>query len=140
MKDVLLAYKMRVLFDEKITSYYFSSFKGEYGKVQVDVLNQLYESQETTAIHLAEVLNVPKQHISKIVKKREENGLILIEPDQTDTRARILRLSDKGRALVEEHIQISNDHYMQVTGNLSTAEKEELRRSMKSIIQIMQKI
>ncbi len=140
MKDVLLAYKMRVLFDEKITSYYFSSFKGEYGKVQVDVLNQLYESQETTAIHLAEVLNVPKQHISKIVKKLEENGLILIEPDQTDKRARILRLSDKGRALVEEHIQISNDHYMQATGSLSAAEKEELRRSMKSIIQIMQKI
>ena len=74
------------------------------------------------------------------MKKLEENGLIFIEPDQTDKRARILRLSDKGRALVEEHIQISNDHYMQVTGNLSTAEKEELRRSMKSIIQIMQKI
>ena len=140
MEDVVLAYKLHVLFDQKITSYYFSSFKGEFGKVQIDVLNHLYETPQTTAMQLSESLNVPKQHISKIVKKLEESGLLDSEPDAADKRARILKLSDKGRALVEEHIQASNEHYLEVTDSLSDTEKAELRRSMESIVHIMQQL
>ncbi len=140
MKDVVLAYKLRVLFDQKITSYYFASFKGEYGKVQVDVLNYLYESEETTAVQLAESLNVPKQHISKIVKKLEVSDLVISKPDEKDKRTRILQLSGDGRALVEKHIQASNEHYKQATGKLTRAEKDELRRSMASIVRIMQQL
>ncbi len=139
MTDVQLAYRMRTLFDQKITSYYFSSFKGEFGKVQIDVLSDLYEGSATTAAQLTDRLNVPKQHISKILKRLETDGLLESAP-APDRRCRTLRLSEKGRALVEEHIQKSNEHFARVTAGLSPEEKEELRRSMGSIAAIMERL
>ena len=139
MTDVQLAYRMRTLFDQKITAFYFSSFKGEFGKVQIDVLSDLYEGAATTAVQLADRLNVPKQHISKILKRLETEGLLESAP-APDRRSRTLRLSEKGRALVEEHIRQSNEHFARVTAGLSPEDREELRRSMGSIAAIMERL
>ncbi len=140
MTDVELAYKMRTLFDQKITAFYFESYKGSFGRVQVDVLSYLYEHGNSNAVQLSEIMNVPKQHISKIVHRLEEDGLLESKIDATDKRSKSLFLSAKGRALVLEHIEISNIHFQSVTNCLQNDDREELHRSMETIIKIMNKI
>lgn len=138
--DVELAYQMRTLFEQKITSYYFDSFKGSFGRVQAEVLSYLYDHGETSAVALAEVMNVPKQHISKIVHRLVEEGMLESKAAPSDKRMRSLSLSAEGRMLVRGHIENSNLHFHEATAGLTTEEKEELIRSMESIIRIMNKI
>ena len=138
--DVELAYQMRTLFEQKITSYYFDSFKGSFGRVQAEVLSYLYDHGETSAAALAEAMNVPKQHISKIVHRLVEEGRLESKTAPSDKRMRSLSLSAEGRMLVRGHIENSNLHFHEATSGLTTEEKEELIRSMESIIRIMNKI
>lgn len=138
--DVELAYQMRTLFEQKITSYYFDSFKGSFGRVQAEVLSYLYDHGETSAAALAEAMNVPKQHISKIVHRLVEEGMLESKTAPSDKRMRSLSLSAEGRMLVRGHIENSNLHFHEATSGLTTEEKEELIRSMESIIRIMNKI
>ena len=122
--EVELAYKMRALFEQKVTSYYFDSFKGSFGRVQADVLSYLYDQGETSAVVLTEILNVPKQHVSKIIHRLEEDGMLVTRTDPADRRMRILSLSDEGRALVRSHIESSNRHFREVTAGLTPEEKD----------------
>ena len=139
MTDVELAYKMRILFEQKISSYYFDSYKPFFGKVQVDVLDYLFEHGVVNAVFLAEELNVPKQHVSKILKKLESDGLIVSRVDPTDRRYRQVSLSLKGKQFVWDHIDTSNHHFNSVIQTLSEEEREELRTAMASIVQILDK-
>ena len=140
MTEVELACKMRTLFEQKITSYYFDSFKGSFGRVQAEVLSYLYDHEETSAVMMAEIMNVPKQHMSKIIRRLEEEGMLEKRTDPSDRRVRSLTLSAQGRALVRSHIESSNRHFREVTEGLSREDKEELIRSMEAIIGIMNKI
>lgn len=142
MTDVELAYTMQSLFNRNITSVYFSSYKGEFGKVQVDVMNLLYDNagDRINAIRLAELLNVPKQHISKIVRRLETEGLITSFPDPSDGRSRLLQLSQSGMELVRDHIRISNRHFQEATATLSAEDRAELKHAMEAIVRILEKI
>ena len=37
------AYRLRALFDGKVTGYCCHTFKGEFGRVRADAMNHLYE-------------------------------------------------------------------------------------------------
>ncbi len=139
MTDVELAYKMRVLFEQKISSVYFDSYKPSYGKVQVDVLDYLFEHEAVNAVSLAEELNVPKQHISRILKKLEADGRIVSTVDPSDRRYRKVSLSPEGRRIVREHIEISNRHFDAVVRTLSEDERKELSTAMASIVRVLSK-
>ena len=139
MTDVELAYRMRVLFEQKISSVYFDSYKPSYGKVQVDVLDYLFEHEAVNAVSLAEELNVPKQHISRILKKLEADGQIVSTVDPSDRRYRKVSLSPEGRRIVREHIEISNRHFDAVVRTLSEDERKELSTAMASIVRVLGK-
>ncbi|GAA3443235.1 MarR family winged helix-turn-helix transcriptional regulator [Planomonospora venezuelensis] len=53
-----------------------------------------------TSVELAEHLGVTKQAASKIVAELEDWGYVERRPHATDGRARVLALTDKGRAYV----------------------------------------
>lgn len=72
------AFKAGSLFNKRITSTFWSSFDGKYGKTQIEVLVHLYDNGKCMAADMARALNVPKQHISKIVRAFESEGLVEI--------------------------------------------------------------
>ena len=45
MENAKVAHELCSLFDAKITSYYRDTFKGLFGKSQLDVLNYLHQTQ-----------------------------------------------------------------------------------------------
>lgn len=140
MKDTELAYKMRTLFDKKITIFYFASFKGVFGKVQIDLLSYLYENDNVTAKQLTEYLNVPKQHVSKILKRLQMDHLVETSVDPSDKREKRLCLSKSGRELVGRHIQASDEHFLLATKTLSQQDRDRLNEAMHTIIDIMGKL
>ena len=140
MKNSQIAYQLQVLFDKKITKYYRNSYKGLFGKVQVEVLNYLYENLEGHTQEIADALLIPKQHASKIILRFVELGLVNSKPDTLDKRATIFYLSSEGRNLVEAHINDSNEHFEYLINHLSKQDETDLMQSMKKIVEILEKL
>ena len=140
MKETQVAYQLRVLFDKKITSFYMDSFKGMFGKVQVEVLDYLYENREARTKELAERLNVPKQHASKIISRLEELGLVANKPDITDGRASLYFLTEKGMDLMNCHIEKSNRNFELLLQNLREDERKQLVGAMELMVTCLNKM
>ena len=140
MKETQVAYQLRVLFDKKITSFYMDSFKGMFGKVQVEVLDYLYENREARTKELAERLNVPKQHVSKIISRLEELELVANKPDISDGRASLYFLTDKGMDLMNSHIEQSNRNFEALLQNLCEEERKQLLGAMELMVTCLNKM
>ena len=140
MKNSQIAYQLQVLFEKKITKYYHNSYKGLFGKVQIEVLDYLYENHEGRTQDVADALLIPKQHASKIILRFVELGLIDSKPDPLDKRATIFSLSAKGLKLIEEHIEDSNEHFESLIKNLDEQDEVVLMQSMKKIVEILEKL
>lgn len=69
MTEAELAFKTGSIFNKKITSSFWSSFKGKYGRVQVEVLVFLSEVESAQASEIVKELNISKQHVSLILKE-----------------------------------------------------------------------
>ena len=140
MNNSKIAYQLQVLFEKKITKYYHNSYKGLFGKVQIEVLDYLYENHEGRTQEVADALLIPKQHASKIILRFVELGLVDSKPDSFDKRATIFYLSPEGLRLVEEHIKDSNEHFESLIKNLTEQDSIDLMKSMEKIVEILEKI
>lgn len=140
MNSSKIAYQLQVLFKEKVTKYYHNSYKGFLGKVQVEVLDYIYEKKEVRTQDVADALLIPKQHASKIMLRLAELELIESKPSASDKRANIFYLSAKGLELIEQHIKESNQHFESLVGKLSEAEETDLMEAMKKMVEILEKL
>lgn len=139
-KEVALAYRMRVLFEAKVTSKYRKSFKGELGRTQAEVLEYLYEYGPSRAQAIAEAIHVPKQHVSKILAQFSTDKLVSSSTSKEDKRAKVVCLTSEGKALIESHLADSAQVFMHRLENLTQKERDELTTSMESIIALLEKI
>lgn len=140
MKNSQIAYQLQVLFAKKITNVYRNSYKGIFGKVQVEALDYLYEYPNARTQDVADALIIPKQHASKIILRLIELGLVEKREDPNDKRAHLFCLSKEGKILVDEHIELSDKNFDGLVQKLSEEEKKEFVESMKSIVSILEKL
>jgi len=139
MNAVQTAYRLRVLFEQKITAEYFNSFKGHFGRVQVEVLSYLYEREHARVQELANALNIPKQHASKIMIRLEEQNLVCKQSDPNDKRSTLFFLSDDGIQLMEKHLAVSNDAFGERMEKLSADEQQKLISSMELLTSMLER-
>ena len=140
MKRTQLAYRLECLFDQKITSYYRNSFKGLLGQAQVSALNLLYEHESMGPVEMAELLNIPKQHTSKMLSRLAELGLACAASDPADRRMHLYRLTEKGLQLVSDHISDSNRHFESLMSRLSPEDQKHFADAMKSMVYYLEKL
>lgn len=124
------AYTVGYFFVSDIYAFYSNSYKGTLGKVQVSCLNYLYQKKEISAGEAASLLDVSKQHVSKILAKLESCGWVSKHSDPSDGRMYRYRLTDSGTAFVKEHIERSNHHLMDQIQRLSPEKQEAFRQAM----------
>ena len=134
------AYRLRVLFEQKITAEYYNSFKGRFGRVQVEVLSYLYEHKHARVQELAEVLNIPKQHASKILSRLEEQGYVSGKPDPDDGRSNLYGLNEEGLSMMEQHLAVSNHCFAQRLEKLSPEERETMHSAMQTVAALLEKL
>lgn len=135
-----LAYRMRVLFEEKLMADYRSTFRGRLGRTQAEVLEHLYEHGPCRPQQVAEAIHVPKQHVSKIVSRLAGDGLVETRPCEHDGRARTVALTDAGRAELDEHIEKSNRMALARIERLSPSEQGELVTTMDTLVRLLEKM
>ena len=140
MENAKIAYKLGILFEEKIVSYYRQSYQGKFGKYQIEVLDYLYEHTLVRGQDIAAVLHIPKQHVSKIILKFEEMGLIASSQDAGDKRAKRYYLTEQGKQQVEYHIQESNQHFEEMLEKLSKEERDEMMKAMNVVSMLLEKM
>lgn len=66
------------------------------------LLGQLYDHNNLRLSALADYLSYDPPMITKIAKQLEKRELITRQQDNNDERAKIITITDKGRALIEE--------------------------------------
>lgn len=100
---------------------------------QFDVLATLTRHGDLSQQALAEQMLVTKGNVSFVVTRMELAGLIDRTPDPTDSRANMLTLTPKGRALyariMPDHDAVLRTHF----GPLSVAQLEELRAHLRAL-------
>jgi MarR family transcriptional regulator, transcriptional regulator for hemolysin len=73
---------------------------------------------------LAELIDADPVSVSRIMKNLESGGLVLRDADPDDGRAQILRLSEKGRKLVEAAEVSLVEYRRQIFNGISTSDME----------------
>lgn len=93
-----------------------SSYRGQ-GKI----LSILKDQPEMDRRELEERLSISRQGLTELLSKLEKSGLILRVPSQTDRRAMVICLTEKGRAAAEE----TGERIHPLTGLLGCLSEEE---------------
>jgi DNA-binding MarR family transcriptional regulator len=75
---------------------------------------------------LAERLDIPPSRMVALVDRLEEAGFIERRPDPEDRRIRGLRLTRKGRGVLERAAKIAIDHETRLCAGINREEREQL--------------
>ena len=138
MDKLQLVYRLGLLFDRRVLSFYRNTYKGIVGQVQQQTLSDLYEFHSMRTQEIADRLAIPKQHASKILTRLVELGYVSAAADPEDGRSRLYSLTAGGRNLVEEHIEESNRHFQKLIDNLSEEEQDTLAEAMAEIVSLLE--
>ncbi|QIE57338.1 winged helix-turn-helix transcriptional regulator [Pikeienuella piscinae] len=82
---------------------------------------------------LSPLLGMDRTTLTAALKPLERRGLVSSAPDAKDARARRLRLSDKGRALLKEVVPVWRETHDAVDAVLSSLGPEDLRRGLQEL-------
>lgn len=140
MTDADLAFKTGSIFNKKITSAFWSSFKGKYGRVQVEVLVFLSEVESAQASEIAKELNISKQHVSLILKEFISDGYVETVSNPKDKRANLVSISQLGQEFLNEHIEISNQVFNDIVSKMNEDEKRKFLDAMDTIYTILNNV
>ena len=140
MDKLQLMYRLGLLLDRNILSFYRNTYKGVVGQVQQQTLSDLYEYHSMRPQDVADRLNIPKQHASKILTRLVELGYVFGSPAPDDKRSRIYSLTAEGKTLVEKHIEESNQHFQRLIRGLSADEQSALNQAMSTIVSLLERM
>lgn len=137
MSDAELAFKTGCIFNKKITSAFWSSFKGDYGRVQIEVLVLLSEVKCVQSSKIVTELNISKQHVSKIIKEFVSEGYVEVFPNPEDKRSNLISITESGQKLLNEHIKISNQSFNEIVSKMNDAEKKQFIDALETVYSIL---
>ena len=83
---------------------------------------------------VAEVLAMDRTTLTANLKPLQRRGLIEIQPDPLDRRARRLSLTEKGRTLLAEAVPIWREAHRKLEAALAPGEADQLRQSLKALV------
>jgi DNA-binding MarR family transcriptional regulator len=75
---------------------------------------------------LVRALRVPASRVVALVDELEERGLLERRSDASDRRVHALHLTDRGKRVLGQVMEISKDHEEQLCGGLKSAERRQL--------------
>lgn len=110
-----------------------------YSLTEARVLIEIYKTNRCTANWLIENLNIDRGYMSRILKKFENNDLILKEKSLEDGRIIFLNLTLKGEEVLSELEKKSNNQVEKLIRHLNHSEKEKLVKAMNCIEALLRK-
>lgn len=111
----------------------------EYSATEARIFFEIYEKEGCNAAHIAEVMNIDKSYLSKILTGYEKAGYLQKIPSLKDRRSYHLYLTEKGKKRAEEFIKKSNDEISAILRHLSEGERRQLSQALDSIIDLLKR-
>lgn len=108
-EDLSLLYDTGNLFREYFIENYYKTYANQMTFLQSRRFDYLINNENVTAKELCEKFELPKQHISNIVKKLENDGFVKKQPG-ADKRYNILIVTEKGRQEYIRHLSESEKY------------------------------
>jgi DNA-binding MarR family transcriptional regulator len=97
---------------------------------QFSILMQLHHSANCAVGDISERFDITNAAASQLVDNLVQGGLIQREEDPHDRRARLLNLTEKGRALVQRGIEERYRWVDQLAGKLTAAERTKVAEAL----------
>lgn len=109
----------------------------EYSATEARILFELYENEGCNAAHIADVMQIDKSYLSKLLAGHERSGFLTRVPSAEDKRSYHLYLTPKGRDRAEEFIRKSNDEIGEILRNLSNRQQSQLAQALDRIMELL---
>lgn len=97
---------------------------------QFSLLISLNRPEPPTLGSVARLLAMDRTTLTANLKPLERRGLLVVAPDETDKRARRLRLTEAGCALLRQAVPIWDRTHVEVEAALSTVDPDRLRAGL----------
>lgn len=97
------------------------------------VIGRLARTDGLSQTVLAGLVDTNPMTLSDIADRLERNGLIRREPDPSDSRAKLVWITDKARALVDEMHLVAESVYDVALDGVSQADEAALMRTLSKI-------
>lgn len=111
----------------------------EYSVTESRIFFEIYENEGCNASHIAQIMNIDKSYLSRIIKSHEENGYIQKTPSCEDGRSYSLFLTDQGKKKAAEFIHKSDNEIGSILQNLSKDEQMRLADALDTITELLSK-
>lgn len=109
----------------------------EYSATEARVFFEVYKNEGCNAAHIAEVMNIDKSYLSKIIINYEKNGFILRVSSIKDRRSYDLFLTEKGKIRVQELIIKSNNEIKKILDHISEDKLIQIEHALDTIVSIL---
>ena len=93
---------------------------------QAMVLRRLADDEGRSQQVLGDALQIPPSRMVALVDALEQRGLLMRRPSPSDRRVRTLHLTNQGRQLLGELMELSVEHEQQLCRGLQPAERGQL--------------
>lgn len=100
---------------------------------QIPILAVLYRKDGCSQKELAQELGVKPPTVTVSIQRLEKNGILIRRQDEKDQRVSRIYLSDEGRAIIKEGIQMAKEGERQILAGFSESELCLMRRFCQQI-------
>ncbi|WP_300560369.1 MarR family transcriptional regulator [Companilactobacillus sp.] len=97
------------------------------------VLLQISESKQITPKEISNRLDLDASYASRLIKKLDKLGYLIITQSPIDARSKIIELSKIGKSTVSELDEDSNVQIQNLISNLDESQQKDLYQSFKTI-------
>lgn len=104
-----------------------------YSFAEARVIIEIGMRGESIANNLVDTLTIDRAYMSRIVNKLTKEGSLIKSDSAEDSRASLIRLTDKGQVLFAELNDRSDQQILKLMQNLSEEEIHEVYTSMMNI-------
>lgn len=111
----------------------------EYSATEARIFFEIYENEGCNAAHIAQVMNIDKSYLSRILVSHEKNGYLYRAASSKDRRSYALYLTDTGKSRAEEFIRMSNEEIKAVLAHLSEEEQVRMEKALDTIMELLSK-
>lgn len=111
----------------------------ELSVTEARIIFEIYENEGCNATYIAQIMNIDKSYLSRIIKAHEKNGYILRKASDTDGRSYLLFLTMKGKRRVQEFIRESNKEIEAILQGLTDKDEQYLVDAIDTIMKLLSK-
>lgn len=109
----------------------------DYTLTQTRILFELHQQHSCNANALVNLLHIDKSYMSRIIRRFEQQSLIVRVPDPTDKRASVIQLTALGEKTVTYLIDVTNQQIGAMIASLDASQQHAVTDAMTTIMQLL---